>query len=437
MRDSRTDNVCPRCHAPVPEQARFCGSCRYELAESQSSNGSQPAAHDITHDRTAESNSILNSSRPIRPAAPARLDGLGNSAGSVVATVLFVWLFNVPLAILYGLVGMVVGAFTGAFGGAWFLTGLPVIGDYMDVFAVQVGGIIGALAGAAIGLLVGAFAGFLAPILLLGGGDPITILIAVLGQIMVGVIVGALYTVYAVNGERSRLKVMGIRRPSRREAALLQPIIDACAASLHMSTTPTLMIDDDRTPNAFAWTRHIVVHVGLLEAFEYDPKTVSGVICHELGHWNSGDPIAGTFLQGVALPLYLSYSALTAIPRVVNHPFVRVLIWLFTWPIMLATKYVIIPLQTADGRRNEYRADEAAMLAGESPGLRRVLAFVKKSFDGTRNGWVQAVCASHPPNELRLEALELPGVVYELPDKDSAGAAADHATASGSTVVRD
>lgn len=202
---------------------------------------------------------------------------------------------------------------------------------------------------------------------------------------------------------------------------MLQPIVDACAASLQLSATPKLLIDDNPAPNAFAATRHIVISVGLLDTFEYDPETVSGVICHELGHWNSGDPIAGTFLQGVALPLYVSYSVLTAIPRVVNHSFVRVLVWLVAWPIMLATKYVIIPLQAADGRRNEYRADQAAMLAGQSPGLRRVLTHVKHSFDGNRNGWVQAICASHPPNELRLEALELPGVVYELPDKDSQG----------------
>jgi Zn-dependent protease with chaperone function len=160
----------------------------------------------------------------------------------------------------------------------------------------------------------------------------------------------------------------------------------------------------------------------LLEAFEYDSETVSGVISHELGHWSSGDPIAATFIQGIALPLYLSYSVLTAIPRVVNHSFARVLVWLFTWPIMLATRYVIIPLQRADVRSNEYRADQAAMLAGRSPGLRRVLANQQHSFDGNRNGWVQAICATHPPNELRLEALELPGVSYELPDEDgSAG----------------
>jgi Zn-dependent protease with chaperone function len=251
------------------------------------------------------------------------------------------------------------------------------------------------------------------------------------------VIVGALYTVYAVNCESSLMKVQGIRRPSRREAAMLQPIVDACAASLRMSATPSLMIDDDRSPNAFAWTRHIVIHVGLLEPFQYDRETVSGVICHELAHWNSGDSIARTFLQGVALPLYLSYSVLTAIPRVVNQSFVRVLVWLFTWPIMLATRYVIIPLQTSDERRNEYRADQAAMLAGQSPGLRRVLAYFRQSFDGSRNGWVQAICATHPPNELRLEALELPGIVYELPDKDSAGPAGHPDIGSGSSVVRD
>ena len=209
----------------------------------------------------------------------------------------------------------------------------------MDVFAVQVGGVFGALAGATIGLIVGALAACSRRCCCSGGGDPITILITILGQILVGVIVGGLYTVYAVNCEGMRLRTKGIRRPSRREAALLQPLVESCAASLHMAQTPTLLISDDRSPNASAWTRHIVINVGLMEQFHYEPEPVSAVICHELVHWNSGDAIAQTFLHGVALPLYISYSVLTAIPRVVKHSFVRVLVWLCAWPIMIASRY--------------------------------------------------------------------------------------------------
>jgi len=438
VHDQPAEILCPQCGEPQPPFARFCGSCRYQFAQSASSVSEFREDHFTAgHIGDAADHPAPKTPRLIRPAAPARLDGLGNSPRSVVATVVFVWLFNVPLAILYSVVGVVAGGLIGAFGGASVLTDLPVIGDYMDVFAVQVGGVFGALAGATIGLIVGALAGLLAPLLLLGGGDPITILITILGQILVGVIVGGLYTVYAVNCEGMRLRTRGIRRPSRREAVLLQPLLESCAASLHMAETPRLLISDDRSPNASAWTRHIVINAGLMEQFQYDPEPVSAVICHELVHWNSGDAIAQTFLHGVALPLYISYSVLTAIPRVVKHSFVRVLVWLCAWPIMIASRFVIIPLQAVDARRNEYRADLGALLAGRSVGLRQVLTMFKQSFDGNRNGWDEAICASHPPTELRLERMELPGQVYELPDKEFGGHSAHHGVQAGSSVDRD
>src|SRR6185437_13394945 len=83
------------------------------------------------------------------------------------------------------------------------------------------------------------------------------------------------------------------------------------------------------------------------------------------------------------------------------------------------TNVVAAPSAAAGLRTAEYRADQAAVLAGHRQGLRRVLSRSRQTFDGARNGWEASMCASHPPNELRLERLEEPGVSYPLPDPDA------------------
>jgi Zn-dependent protease with chaperone function len=89
---------------------------------------------------------------------------------------------------------------------------------------------------------------------------------------------------------------------------------------------------------------------------------------------------------------------------------------MFFWPFQLTVTFFIMPLQAADARVAEFRADQGAARAGYREGMRRLLARFRRSFEGGRNGWVESVCATHPPNELRLERLEEPGVDYPLPD---------------------
>jgi Zn-dependent protease with chaperone function len=71
-------------------------------------------------------------------------------------------------------------------------------------------------------------------------------------------------------------------------------------------------------------------------------------------------------------------------------------------------------MQAAAIRRAEFRADQGAVHAGHRDGIRLVLERVQRSFDGSRNGWDAAICASHPPNEHRLDRLERPGQDYPL-----------------------
>jgi Zn-dependent protease with chaperone function len=121
----------------------------------------------------------------------------------------------------------------------------------------------------------------------------------------------------------------------------------------------------------------------------------------------------------VALPLYLVQAGGGWLAVRARNSVLRFLVWLVFWPVFVTVQYFVVPMQAADSRKAEYRADEGSVLAGHRAGMRRVLAHFRRSFEGGRNGWVAAICASHPPNELRLERLEEPGRDYSLPDQDA------------------
>jgi Zn-dependent protease with chaperone function len=299
------------------------------------------------------------------------------------------------------------------------LRDVPLLGDAMENLLLRSSGVqaalIGVILGALIGFLIGMIWVFLGPFQD-GALDGIA---TVLGAIVLGLIVGLLYTIYRVVFERRILAITGARRLSRREAAYLLPLVVDAAARLGLRNHPPLLIDDGRDANAFAYTRHIVINQGLLDEFNYEREPIAAVLTHELVHWRNGDPISAAFVRGVALPLYLVQAGGGWLRERARNSVLRFLVWLAFWPVFVTVRYFVVPMQAADSRRAEYRADEGAILAGHRDGMRRVLARFRRSFEGGRNGWVAAVCASHPPNELRLEELEEPGIDYPLPDDDA------------------
>jgi Zn-dependent protease with chaperone function len=245
--------------------------------------------------------------------------------------------------------------------------------------------------------------------------DPVVTVLVLLLQVAFAAAVGILYVLYAVALEPLRLRLGGARRMSRREADFLLPILHDSARRLGLVNVPRLLVDDSREANALAYTRHIVLNRGLLEEFDYHPAVVAGVLSHELTHWHNADAVARLFVRGVALPLYLVYSVASWIANKFDSGFVRFLIAAVIWPVAVAVRYAVMPMQAAWSRAAEYRADQGAVAAGQVTGLRRALEHFRRSFDSSRNGWDAAVCASHPPNELRLERVENPGGWYPLP----------------------
>lgn len=343
--------------------------------------------------------------------------GMGRDWRSTVAALIGGW-FGLPIAIALGVALAVVGGITGLIGGAVAageaLEDVPIVGEVMAEFSTLGGGGLGALAGIVLGLLVGLTGGLALPWLANYLEDPVVTLVVVLLNVVVGLVVGALYTVYGVVFEPWRLRLAGARRMSRREEEYLMPILRECGLRLGLPNLPRLLIDDGRVPNAFAHTRHIVVQRGLLMEFDYDPAPIAGVLSHELVHWRNADAVAGLFVRGVALPLYLAHSAATLILRIFDNSIVRFLALAVAWPVLASVRYFVVPLQSAQARRAEYRADQGAVLTGQRDGLRLVLGRLQRGFDGNRNGWDEAICAAHPPTELRLEELERVGEDYPL-----------------------
>lgn len=352
--------------------------------------------------------------------------GMLRNPRGLIGALLASW-FNLPIAVLLGGLGMVFGGIGGYVGGAFtghdqassWANNIPLLESVLGSALLQGGGIIGMLLGIAAGAIGGFVLGLLLPWFLLAAASPVEGLGRFLAQLLVAALCGFLYTIYGIATEGWHIRVFeGAREPSRRERALIEPIVADCARRMGLTSTPKLLISDDRTPNAMAYSRHIIIYRGFMDAFEYETEPLAGVVCHELTHWRNADCVSNYFIRGVALPLYLSYSVCAFLLRITRGT-IAFALWLAFWPIMVSIRYFVMPLQSSGIRAAEYRADQGAVYAGYRDGLRTVLSRFRDSFDGARNGWDMSILATHPASELRLERVEEPGVDYPLPDPEN------------------
>ncbi|RAO28868.1 hypothetical protein ONO86_05904 [Micromonospora noduli] len=327
----------------------------------------------------------------------------------VLGAFLATW-FYLPIALLVAFWGGLAFGVAGLFAiGAGandqvpqLLRDAPLIGSLIEAFLTRSGRVLGGVAGFAIGFLVG----FLVVLALpwLGVADePFALLTGLIGTVVAAALIGVLYTLYRVLLEPRLLVVSGARQPSRREDARLRPILDDCARRLGLPSVPRLLMEDDPVlSNARTYARHVVVTTAVLT--EPDDE-VAALLSHELVHWRTGDEITSAFVRGVGLPLTLAHALPTWLMRTFPHPGTNFVVFVFFWPVLLTMRYVVLPLHARDVRAAEYRADLGAVLTGHVDGLRRILER-RLSFETGRSGWDEAVCATHPPHELRLDALE-------------------------------
>ncbi|MET7669178.1 M48 family metalloprotease [Micromonospora luteifusca] len=329
--------------------------------------------------------------------------------GAFVAT----W-FYLPVALLLAFWGGLSLAAVGLLAGGLVaddqmpavLRDAPLISPLLEAFLSRSGGVLGGVVGFVVGFLVG----FLSVLVLpwLGTTDePFALFTGLVGMVVAAALIGVLYTLYRVLLEPRLLVVSGARQPSRRESARLRPVLDECARRLGLPSVPRLLMEDDPVlSNARTYARHVVVTTAVLT--EPDDE-VAALLSHELVHWRTGDEITSAFVRGVGLPLTLAHALPTWLMRTFPHPATNFVVFLFFWPILLTMRYVVLPLHARDVRAAEYRADLGAVLTGHVDGMRRILER-RLSFESGRSGWDEAVCATHPPHELRLDQLDLASV---------------------------
>lgn len=254
---------------------------------------------------------------------------------------------------------------------------------------------------------------------------------AVAAALLVGAIIALLLGFVLTNMESRLLAWRGYRRPSQREwDGHLLPAMQEVVDAMKLPCSPRVLIADSPVPNAWAHSRHIVVTTGLIHGL--DQAELTAVIAHEVMHWRQGDPLALRLVWCFGWPVVVMYAAGMWIsgggPQMQGgggggaaassaphsdagstirgtESVVAVVGWFFLWPSWLLIRFVMIPAIAAESRRIEYEADAGAAAAGFGPTLHRALERLAP-FEGGRSAWEAALSATHPPMELRLEALD-------------------------------
>ena len=235
---------------------------------------------------------------------------------------------------------------------------------------------------------------------------------------LAGAVIAGIVLLNAAAFERLGLRIRGYRRLSRDEVRRVAPLVKQVADAMELPALPRFAMADTVVPNAWTHMRTVVLTRGLLDSLRDDE--LEGVLAHELHHWIQGDAVGLRLVWVGALPLALIYdfglwlagSTRSAVsPETFGIRLPQGLLalagWIIAWPAWVMTKFVIVPVVAASQRRYEYEADAAAGEIGLAIALSSALHKMG-AFETGRTGWEQAIAATHPPVELRLEALQLP-----------------------------
>lgn len=319
------------------------------------------------------------------------------------------------LALIAGWTGVWIslwGALLGAFVGLLIAVGAitnPSVSNAL--FHLGIGQPVTALSVAA-GIVLGAVGGFLVVLrTLFVYQSSATALSLLSGAVLVAVVV-ILIAAY----ERLGLRLRGYRRLSRDEVRRIAPLVKEVADAFELPALPRFAMADTVVPNAWTHMRTIVLTTGLLQAISDDTQ-LEAVLAHELHHWRSGDAVGLRVVWVAALPVALVYDIgmwLTGSRPTVPPPetigislpggLIAVIGWIVAWPAWVLTKLVIAPALASSQRKYEYEADAAAAAVGLGEPLAEALR-IMGAFEAGRSGWERAVTATHPPTELRIEAL--------------------------------
>jgi len=311
--------------------------------------------------------------------------------------------------------GAALGSLVGTLAGFGIVTGWAVEHHLFAFGAGQAVSLVGIAAGFFLGGLAGSLLIFVGVVTAHPSAGLVSITCGALLSIIVVVLVAAF--------ERVSLRIRGYRRLSRQEVRRVAPLVKGVADAFELDGLPRFSMSDGPIPNAWTHMRTIVLTTGLLQMLDDDE--LIAVLAHELHHWRSGDAVGLRVVWAAALPIALlldlgtwiaggSGATLQRREAATSQERIRrragafaVIGWAIAWAPWVITRLVVAPLSAATQRRYEYEADAAAaaigLSAALSSGLRKMGAF-----EGGRSGWERAMVATHPPTELRLEALEQP-----------------------------
>lgn len=316
-------------------------------------------------------------------------------------------------------VGLVLGwsgiwiAFWGAMGGAIIgvLIGAGLTSRTLPFFNSFGAGQTVSLVSAAAGFFVGALGGLIAVVIYIVM-HPITLV----GSLIAGTFVSLVVVTTSASCERLSLRLRGYRRLSRDEVHRVAPLVKDAADAMDLPALPRFAIADQVIPNAWSHMRTIVITTGMLQTL--NDGELRAILVHELTHWRKGDTVGLRVVWAAAWPVVLIYNLGTIIsgwsPKKrlqtsgnTQGLFRWLVAWLIAWPAWVMTKVILVPLLAASQRRYEFESDAAGYQLGLGTELSSALRKIG-AFETGRTGWEAAMSATHPPTELRLEALQPP-----------------------------
>jgi hypothetical protein len=207
--------------------------------------------------------------------------------------------------------------------------------------------------------------------------------------------------------EPTLLRLQGCRRLSRREAARIEPLISAATRDLGLVELPVLLISGSGSLRVRAHARHLVIGRALLDELgegEDGDLSLAAVLCHGLAHWAAGDGAANGLILACGLPLAIVYNAGSWMAEQPN-PLIGLIGWVVLWPAWVLVRLILEPVSALGSRRREYAADASVKASGRGAALHRALSLLGE-LEAGGSAWERALAATHPPLELRLEALE-------------------------------
>ncbi len=306
-------------------------------------------------------------------------------------------------------------AWSGVWLAVWLLVADALVGGLLSALGYSISTALvggggtspgGAALSVAGGALRGAATGLLSSVVSLVVDEPLQLLAALCGGLLVSV---AMFTT-AVALEPWLLRLRGFRRMSRREAGRVTPLLEAGGVDLGLTSLPLLLMADGDNLRVQAHARHLVVGRGLLDEIGDGPAAdaaLDAVLCHGLHHWAAGDGAGDLLVRCCGLPLVILYDAGYRLAEQGNG-LIALVGWAVLWPAWLLVRLVIRPIAAVTSRRQEYAADAAVAGTGRGGALHGALSLLGELEPG-QSGWDRVIAATHPPLELRLEALEAVG----------------------------